>query len=93
MATMKFKKEKVSALTGETEVRFTEEPKEGENPFPALVITATPRGVFLTGNSTWLEDMTDLQSFAKAMSDAWVEHRKLRPEIHIASAQDLPTGR
>jgi hypothetical protein len=92
MAIMKFKREKVPNLMGEAEVRFTEEPKEDQQdaPYPPLQITASKRGVFLSGNSTWIEGMDDLQSFAKAMSDAWRDHVKLKPQIHRAAANEVP---
>jgi hypothetical protein len=90
MAVMKFKREKVENLMGEPEVHYTEEPKpdQQDTPYPPLMLTATKRGVFVSGNSTWIEDMTDLQSFAKAMSEAWTDHRKLRPQVHVT--QEMP---
>jgi hypothetical protein len=84
---MKFTQEKLSGLSGETEVRFTEEAKEDQAPFPPLVVTASKRGVMISGSSTYLETMQDLQEFAGIISEAWAQHKKLLgAQIHIAKA-------
>lgn len=79
---MKFKKpEKYSALDGKTKVRF-------ESECGKLMLLASPSGVSITGQNVDFHTMSDLQDFAKCMSDAWVEHQKLRPKL----TADIPKG-
>lgn len=78
---MKFLKEKVSALSGETEIRFTQIVEGEDKPFPPFRLTATKLGVTFEGNSAPFTDMQELQDLAKVVSDAWSAHRKLQPDL------------
>lgn len=77
--TLKFRKEKISHLLGHTEVQFTEEStRETSAPFK---ICAHAGGVYFMGVSPVLRDVTDYDSFAKAVGDASKEHMQLKPRI------------
>lgn len=78
-----FDRSKISALSGETQTVFLVGPGE-ERP---LKIIASPRGVEFLGRLEF-EDHTDLQSFAKILSDAWADHKKLRKKIPVVSPME-----
>jgi hypothetical protein len=71
---MKFEKKKISALTGNTEVHFSEESSE-------FKIIADKTGIRLQGSSPTFYDITELNIFAKAVGDAWNNHIKLKPDL------------
>lgn len=76
-----FTKEKISALSGLTEVRFTETSSVEERPHDHFMVIADRRGVRMQGRSPILDDEAKLQSYAKAIADAWSEHGKLKPKL------------
>jgi predicted Zn-dependent protease with MMP-like domain len=78
----KYNREKKDSLLGETVVEFREVNDAAEE--TGFKIIGSPRGVELSGSSSVFTSNSDLQLFAKAVSDAWREHEKLRPKI-IAS--------
>lgn len=87
---MNFNKEKVSALSGHTEVRYTHTPKpDEEKMFPPFRVIANKFGVRMEGASPAITDMEELEEFAKLISLAWVEHTKLKPQIEVTAT--LPT--
>lgn len=49
-----------------------------------FTITGCPTGVYLSGTSSTFSSLEDLDKFAKAVSDAWREHEKLKPKIEVA---------
>lgn len=69
---MKFDKRKLSAIEGHTEIRFTQTPERGEDPFPPFQIVVSKHGMKFEGKSCIVTDMQDLQDLAKIISDAWV---------------------
>jgi hypothetical protein len=76
---MKFEKRKISALNGETEVRFVElSQPEQSTPFTLI---ASRSGLTLQGTSPTIEDQAQLEEFARTVSLAWTEHRKLVPNL------------
>lgn len=78
-----FKREKVSSLAGPTEVRFTEESEAVDNGGSPFRIVASKAGVRFEGNSTLIEDMSELQAFAELVSQAYQAHHELRPKLEI----------
>lgn len=68
---MEFTKTKYDSLDGKTIVGFSTE---------NFTLKASRAGVELDG-SFFIEDQSQLQAFAKTMSDAWTEHKKLMPKI------------
>jgi hypothetical protein len=76
---MKFTREKVSALTGDTEVRLTL--AADNSPFPPFRLIADKQGIRLEGKTPVVEDMAGLQELAKAVSGIWKEHEKLKTKI------------
>lgn len=69
----KFVKTKFDALDGKTVVAYTTEDS-------AFAIKASKAGVSFQGELT-IEDQSELQQFAKLLSDAWTDHRKLVPKL------------
>lgn len=69
----KFVKTKYDALDGKVIVAYTTEDS-------AFTIKASRAGVSFQGE-LMIEDMGGLQQFAKLMSDAWTDHRKLVPKL------------
>jgi hypothetical protein len=57
--------------TGLTQVKF-----DGGT----CALVASRRGVSVTGELT-ITDISDLREFARVMTDAWKEHRKLMPNL------------
>jgi hypothetical protein len=82
---VKFIKKKISALSGETEVLFElSEQKDNQDGDPWRVVGSL-QGVTFRGNAPFIADNEDLQDFAKVMSLAWTEHRKLmEAKIHVS---------
>jgi hypothetical protein len=78
---VKFLREKVSALSGETEVRFTEIVEGEDKPFPPFRLIATKLGVRFEGRSMPVTSIEELQDLAKVVSDAWTAHRSLQPKL------------
>lgn len=78
---MKFKKEKLSGLE-DTELHFTVDDRSG-NPDPFKII-ATKRGITWQG-TLLIEDEVELDVAARAVTDAWVFHQKVRPHIILNS--------
>lgn len=78
-----FKKEKVSSLLGHTEVRFEQIPPEATKPTsPLFTVVASSRGLYISGHMIgFIENMAELDEFAQVVSDAWVEHLKLKPKL------------
>lgn len=77
---MKFKKKEYDSLGVKT-VEYFESDNKG-----AFCLKATKFGVKIMGESPMFEGDSDLQIFAKALSDAWTSHRKLQPQIVIAQS-------
>jgi hypothetical protein len=71
---MKFERKKISALTGNTEVHFSLDSSD-------FKIIADQSGIRLRGESPTLYENEELQSFAKAVSDAFKDHLKLKPKL------------
>jgi hypothetical protein len=69
---MKFHRRKESSLLGHTVVIYE---------LGKFQMEASQFGVSLHGESPLLENMADLQEFARVMSDAWKDHLSLKPEI------------
>jgi len=77
---MKFKKEKISSLSGDTHVVFSdEEPHFKDTPFK---IVATPYGFYLAGRTTLLKDEKDLEDLAKTIQAARAEVKNLTHRIY-----------
>ncbi len=73
---MKFERKKVSALTGNTEVRFILDTVESD-----FSIIASPTGVSFRGNSPEFFDPVDIQELARTIGQAFTEHTKLKPRL------------
>jgi len=81
---LRFRRVKKSALTGETVVRYSV-------PSVNFMITASKAGLAFTGEGeVMLTDQKDLQEFAKVMSEAWADHRKLVPNLMADLEGQLP---
>ncbi len=78
---IRFKRKKVSSLLGHTEVRFTEQSSQTDEDANPFTIIADHVGVWFRGNSFHLETVEALEVFAKAVSDAWLDHESLRKHI------------
>lgn len=74
---------KFSAMSGQTVVEFKED--DGERVF---TITASRAGVVMVGTSPLITTEEELQNFAKVLSGAWAEKKKLTPKIEKAT--ELP---
>jgi hypothetical protein len=82
---VKFTKRKISALSGETEVRFEMEGEKTNQDSEPWCIVGSIQGVTFRGYAPYIADNEDLQDFAKVMSMAWTEHRKLmEAKIHVS---------
>lgn len=68
-----FTRTKYSALDGQTVIRY-QEPDE-------FHLEARPYGLTITGNFV-LETETQLQEFAKLLSEAWQDRRNLKPKLY-----------
>jgi hypothetical protein len=77
---MKFTKEKVSRLTGETEVVFAAQDVRHNNPCTFQVI-AGPGGIRFAGTTHDIQDILDLSDFAAVIDAAYKEYLKLKPKI------------
>lgn len=76
MAKLVMVKEKVSGLDGRTYSRWIEKDSTEARPFR---ITASASGMRFEGTMQGeIENMEELQEWAKLTSDVWVEHTKLR---------------
>lgn len=84
-------KKKYSGLDGRTYVRFQEDNSSEARPF---TIEASASGIRIKGTmQAELEDMKELQEFAKTMSDAWIQHILLRKDaIANISGQQAVMG-
>ncbi len=71
---LEFGRTKLDSLMGYTVVRYT--PKDNDGFF----FEASRKGVKLKGEIE-VTEFTDLQPLAKALSDAWRDHKKLIPKI------------
>ncbi len=69
-----FTRTKFSSMEGHTVVAFD---VEGDDLF---LLSARPRGLELEGKFE-LTTEQELQDFAKLISEAWSEHRKLKPKL------------
>ena len=68
-----FTKEKIDGIIdGKTSVVFDR---------GGFRVKCGPSGVSLGGSILLLESQADLEAFAKLVTDAWKEHRKLVPKI------------
>lgn len=85
---MKFLREKVSALSGETEIRFTETCEGEDKPFPPFRVVASKPGIRFEGKSMPVTSMEELQDLAKVVSDAWAAHRSLIPKLSEGVVED-----
>lgn len=85
---MEFKKKKVDVLNG-VEAVFTEQPRGGEEPFPIFQVVASRAGIRLVGNSCLITSMAELDGFARVISEAWKEHKRLMPQLDKPSAQEV----
>lgn len=74
---MNFERVKYSGVDGVTKVRYTQDTSDKLN---AFYIEAGRFGVKLNGGLA-LESYDDLQAFAKVLSDAWADHKKLVPKL------------
>jgi hypothetical protein len=71
----KFLPTKFTDLTNKTIVTLTEQDSD-------FVIKLSPQGMLFEGKlKKIIQTEKDLQDFAKLVSDAWSEHRKLAPKI------------
>jgi hypothetical protein len=79
---VKFKKEKLSALSEQTQVVFTEETTFEAGPADEVFrIVASKSGIQFSGVSPEITDSRELDAFAKAVAMAWKEHRSLVPKL------------
>lgn len=76
---MKFKREKLTGLGGDTEVWFTAEGQDAAH--DGFCLVASGEGIRLQGRSPLLRDQAELSAFAEVVSKAWAEHHKLRPKL------------
>lgn len=77
-----FTRLKYSDLDGKTKVTYThelEQPGDGLDPVK-FVITCQGDGCHFEGSLT-IQTEEQLQRFAKILSDAWVDRRKLAPKL------------
>ena len=81
-----FRKEKISELAGQTAVLFTEESEVDDNGGQPFTIRCTKEGINFFGNSTPIEDIVELQAFAKIMDQAYRSHRELLPKLEVVKS-------
>lgn len=81
---LRFRRVKESALTGETVVRYTLGMK--------FEITVSKAGLAFSGDraEVIISDQNDLQDFAKVVTEAWADHRKLVPNLMADMEGQLP---
>lgn len=79
---MEFTRTKISGLSGNTEVRFTDTSKDAL--YPPFTIVADKLGVRFEGRSNPITGMDNLEDLAKLVSESWKEHEALKPKIEIA---------
>lgn len=73
-----FFKSKFDSLEGKTVVAWQEQ----SNTADPFTVKVDSEGMWFEGKlSTKIITQSDLQSFAKMISDCWVEHSKLAPKI------------
>lgn len=75
---MKFVREKGDSLMGKTVVRHTLTDENGGK--ADFYLEASRTGLVVKGNME-ITTQSDLQEYAKTVSDAWTDHRKLVPKI------------
>lgn len=76
---LEFTKEKVSLLDGRTVSRWIEKDSTEARPFR---IEASPSGIRFSGTMQGeIEDMKELQAFAKLLDEIWRERVRLRPVL------------
>jgi len=69
-------KEKRNLLSGETVVEFT---IHGSDEGEKAMVVASKAGI--SGAFPPIESEKDLQLFAQMVSEAWTDHRKLKPKL------------
>jgi hypothetical protein len=78
-----FIRAKVSSLSGDTEVRYTQ---QGDQPAPFTVV-ASPKGVEFKGElKEPLSDQSDLEGFAKLVASAWKDYQTLKPKLNLSAS-------
>ena len=82
---MKFSKQKLDAM-GVIRVEYTDEHSITDPPTSTFRIVATREGVRLEGESSVISDRKELDVFAKAVADAWQDHRALVPKIMTSAS-------
>lgn len=75
-----FFESKFDSLDGKTKVAFVEQ-SGAEKPFTVEVDSS---GLRFKGDSPNICTERDLQEYARLVSDAWAQHRKLAPKIHTS---------
>ena len=78
---VELKKVKYSGIDGLTKISW--------HTHPGSFVTASQTGVMILAE-VHLEDHQDLQAYAKFISDAWKEHRKLVPKLTKDMAGHIP---
>jgi hypothetical protein len=78
---VKFKREKVSALSGHTEVRYTEINTITDPPTDPFIIRASAGGIVFQGKSPELESRGDLAILAETIDQAWREFLSLKQAL------------
>ena len=75
-------REKYTGLDNRTYVKWTEASTTGEIQTRPFTIVASPSGISIRGAMLGeIENVTELQEFAKIISEAQIEQRKLRPQL------------
>jgi len=74
---MKFERTKFTGIDGAPKVRYT---LVGGTPGEEFYLEASRQGV-MQKNELLLTDHSHLQAYAKALSDAWSDHKKMIPRI------------
>lgn len=81
MAVGKFNKRKESSLLGHTVVLYEHAGGKDVSTSDPFIIEASQFGVSMSGESPLLENRSDLEEYARIVSDAWLDHLALRPKI------------
>ena len=77
---MKFTREKISKLTGETEVIYSGMDANNGDPCNFKII-ASPSGVRFEGNTHLIRHVLELSEFAKTIDLAFKTYKELKPKI------------
>ena len=77
-----FRKTKYDSLDGSTKCRYKAFDESQEMPSQEIdfYIEASRAGIVIHGELP-VEDRAKLEPFAKAVSDAWSDHKKFKPQI------------